>query len=122
MGTRSLARMCISIAEGSGGAGRAIAFTRQQCEQDGGRRDRLSAPARPPGNFVLALRDVRMYNALMTTTNDKTLHQTLAAAGWRSEPSRKLSARRVYDASGALVGHLTAHETWALLRERGVVA
>ena len=54
---------------------------------------------------------------------EHTLHEQLAALGWSSRPSTSgLAGREVYDDRGAHVGRLTASETWALLRSRGLVA
>lgn len=69
------------------------------------------------------------------TATEPTLHQALAAVGWRSEPAPEGPGhgRLVYDADGLLVGALdqdgtpmapgpmTAGLAWAVLRSRGLV-
>ena len=52
---------------------------------------------------------------------DPPLHEILASLGWSSLPSDSgLAGREVYDDTGAHVGRLTASETLALLRDRGL--
>jgi len=58
------------------------------------------------------------------TTVEPTLHQALAAVGWRSEPLPPGSisqGRFVFDETGESLGAMTAGEVWKMLRERGLV-
>lgn len=48
-----------------------------------------------------------------------SLHATLAALGWRSEPSDR--GRRVFDAGGCNLGVHSAGWVWAELQARGLV-
>ncbi len=55
---------------------------------------------------------------------EKTLHETLADLGWSSSASAAghKRGRIVFDECGRSLGLLTAHETWAELRARGLIA
>lgn len=50
-----------------------------------------------------------------------TLHDALTAIGWSHAPGKFVGRRYVFDGTGTLVGHLTAGQTWDLLRERGLL-
>jgi hypothetical protein len=49
-----------------------------------------------------------------------TLSEVLYALGWGHVPADSHGRRTVHDHDGVIVGDLTAGETWALLRERGL--
>jgi len=51
-----------------------------------------------------------------------TLSEVLAHYGWRHEPGNpNRQGRIVHTADGECLGQITANETWAALRERGLV-
>lgn len=52
-----------------------------------------------------------------------TLSETLEILGWRSEdnPRTHTGTRLIFDDKGNGLGAKTAHETWQLLRERGLI-
>jgi hypothetical protein len=55
-----------------------------------------------------------------TMTTDPTLHQALAARGYRSEPSDSgtgYSRTIIETASGRVVGLFRAHEAWAAMKD-----
>lgn len=57
-----------------------------------------------------------------TAARDLSLNALLPLLGWRSEPRTEGSrGKRIFDATGAFVGQLSATETWDLLVERGLV-
>jgi hypothetical protein len=55
--------------------------------------------------------------------SDKTLHEALAELGWSSSASSSghKQGRIVRDEHGRSLGVLTAGETWAELRARGLI-
>ena len=59
----------------------------------------------------------------MGNTDCLTLHEALAAIGWRSERGHENAPGRVvYTVSGECLGQITAGDVWALLRSRGLMA
>jgi hypothetical protein len=60
---------------------------------------------------------------MATSKDGPTLHEALAAIGWRSEKGHEnANGRVVYTASGECLGQVTAGDVWDLLRERGLMA
>lgn len=54
--------------------------------------------------------------------SEPSLSDVLARLGWRHEPGNpNRQGRIVHTADGECLGQITANETWALLRERGLV-